>query len=180
MPKDQFFDDQSSPPTGKCLPAQKSEPRPGRALHPSAGFTLVELLVVCAIIVILVTLALPILKEFVDHARGARAKSELRLLETEIADYQVQYGVLPANLTAINRGTLNDPWGHGYVYYKIVDEVDPLARNLFGIHLNGDFDLCSKGKDGLTEVEVFFGGGTGKDDLLRGGDGAFLGLGEDW
>jgi len=111
----------------------------------------------------------------------ARARSEVRLLETEIIAYHFETGEFPANLTVINRHGLLDPWGHPYVYYKIVppSEDDPLARQRFASPLNNDFDLCSKGVDGATGVSVAE-GSSGGDDLVRGADGAFLSVGADW
>lgn len=138
----------------------------------SAGFTLVELLMVIAIIGALAMLVIPSFTELTRRAKNARAKQEVRLIETEINGYLLETGDLPANLAAIGRDTLTDPWGNGYVYDTI------LARKKFGILLNTDFDLYSKGADGATEDVVS--GATGKDDLVRGADGAFLGFGEVW
>jgi type II secretory pathway pseudopilin PulG len=133
-----------------------------------------ELIAVSAVIAILATFAIPAYRVFLEHTRNSRAMTEIRILETEIYDYEGRFGFLPTNLAAIDRGTLNDPWGRSYIYSPT------LTRIRFADLLNDDFDLYSMGTDGLTEAEVGGGGGTGKDDLVRGRGGAFLGLGENW
>lgn len=140
----------------------------------SAGFTLVEMVVVTGIIGILATLSIPAYNTFIDRAKNARAKSEVRLLETEINAYRFDTNSLPANLAAINRADMLDPWGHGYVY-----NFPPVPRVRFGKDLNNDYDLCSMGKDGLTPADGLI-TGTGADDLVRGNNGIFVGSGQEF
>lgn len=178
MPKDQIIDDQCSSPVVKSALAQPTRQRLGRAMHFSAGFTLVELVVVTAIIGVLATLAIPTYNNFIDRARNARAKQEVRLLETEINAYRFDTNSFPANLATIHRDGLLDPWKHPYVYSN---NPRAFTRTRFDNPLNDDYDLCSMGADGLTADVVFVvGGGPGNDDLVRGGNGAFVGLGSDW
>lgn len=180
MSRDQIIDDSTCSVARRGHPAQQPKQRLDHFLYSSAGFTLIELLTVVAIVGVLVVLAIPSYDEFVTRAKNSRAKQEIRLLETEIHSYMLETGFLPASLATINRDTLLDPWGNTYVFYIIVppSEDDPLARSRFGIPLNHDFDLYSKGKDGLTQPVVA--AGTGRDDLVRAANGTFLGLGEDW
>ena len=139
----------------------------------SVGFTLVELVVVTGIIGILATMALPTYDTFITRARNARAKSEVRLLETEINAYRFDTNSLPASLAVINRAGMLDPWDRPYVY------IIPPIRERFGNRLNNDYDLCSLGKDGLTPADGAI-TGTGEDDLIRGNNGVFVGSGEDY
>lgn len=145
MLKDHSMDDQSLSPAVRSLLASKPGQRLGRAKLPAAGFTLVELIVVSAIIGILATLAIPAYRVFIELAKNSRAKTEIRLLETEISDFQAQYGVLPGSLADIDRGTLNDPWGNTYVYNDFRDLVTTPARRYSADDLNNDFDLFSMG-----------------------------------
>jgi prepilin-type N-terminal cleavage/methylation domain-containing protein len=145
----------------------------------SAGFTMIELVVVIAIIAVLVSLVIPAYEEFVIRARNSRAMQEIRVMETEIQGYVFMNGELPESLADINRGDLRDPWGQVYVYNDFRDTVTNPPRNKFGNDLNTDFDIYSTGRDRLS-TDPLVTSVTGKDDLVRGGDGLFVGLGEEW
>jgi len=58
-------------------------------------FTLIELLVVIAIIAVLAGLLLPALAGAREHAKRTRAQTEMKTLQTAIAMYESDYGVLP-------------------------------------------------------------------------------------
>lgn len=181
MPKDQTNENQRSAPVVRCHPAQQRKWF-GLARHPSSGFTLIELIVVTGIIAALASIGFPIYRAFISQAKISRAMSEIRLVETEIYDYQVQFGVLPADLAAINRDTLTDPWGSIYVYNDFRDLGTTPARRFAADPLNDDFDLFSMGEDGVSVdlVHVLGVGGPGSDDIVRGSNGAFLNKGAAW
>lgn len=172
MSKDQIMDDQTSSSVVRCCTAQQRRQRQRHLVTFSAGFTMIELLVVVAVLGILAMLSIPTYNEFVSRAKNGRAKQEVRLLEREIIDYFMQTESLPLTLGEIRRGDLKDPWGNLYVYSRT-----PI-RNRFGANLNSDFDIFSMGKDGNTDPVVS--SAAGKDDLVRGADGAFLSSGADW
>lgn len=181
MPKDLTNKILKSAPVVTCLLSQQRKWF-GLAMHPSAGFTLIELIAVVGIISILATVGFPIYRTFISQAKSSRAMSEIRILETEVYDYQVQFGSLPADLAAINRGALIDPWGRLYVYNDFRDLGTTPARRYAADSLNGDFDLFSMGEDGVSAdlVHVLGVGGPGSDDIVRGSNGAFLGKGAAW
>ena len=60
------------------------------------GFTIIELLIVIAVIAILVGIALPRFKGMRDEGNITRAKGELRTLQTAVESYRIHYGVFPA------------------------------------------------------------------------------------
>ena len=113
-----------------------------------AGFTLVELLTVVAIIALLAALILGLASNAQSKAAESRAESEVSQLAGVVTDYQVKYGQVPANkevladfLTSINHSLTNenratemplDPWGNHYEY----ERTSPVT-----------FYLYSKGKD---------------------------------
>jgi len=121
--------------------------------HHEGGYTLMELLVVLAILGLLVAMATPLVLKYLDHAKVSTAKTEvanlsasLDLFKYDIGRYPTTQEGLPALLKSppaleswngpyIKKATaFNDPWGHPYLYRSP------------GQH--GDFDLYSFGPDG--------------------------------
>jgi len=127
-----------------------SRPAVGRR----AGFTLIEILVVVAIIGILAAVIVPRIVGRTDEARRTKAMADLRAIENALAMYKLDNGVYPTTEQGLQAlvqkptvgnvppnykegGYLSkppqDPWGspYGYAY--------PGAR--------GEYDLFSLGAD---------------------------------
>jgi general secretion pathway protein G len=67
------------------------------------GFTLIELLIVIAVISILISIALPRFKGITDEGNIAKAKGELRTLQTAAESYYIHNAnTYPATLAAMN------------------------------------------------------------------------------
>ena len=69
----------------------------GRATAGLRGFTLMELLVVMAVIILLMGLSFPVLRRTRDNARFARARSEIMILQQAWLAYWNTYGEFPAS-----------------------------------------------------------------------------------
>src|SRR5215468_4005498 len=129
--------------------------------HRQGGYTLVELLVVLAILGLLVMIAAPRLIKYLGTAKADTAKIQVERLGTVLDVYHLEVGRYPTDqegLAALvdrpaqaevwngpylkNRESLTDPWGRPYVYRSP------------GQH--GDYDLYSLGADGKE-------GGDGDD-----------------
>jgi general secretion pathway protein G len=95
----------------------------------SKGFTLIELLIVIAVISILIGILLPRFKGMQDEGNIAKAKGELRTLQTAVESYYIHNtNAFPAALTNLTSATPNivnaipdDPFasaGTTYVYTR--------------------------------------------------------------
>lgn len=119
------------------------------------GFTLIEILVVVAIIATLASVVVLTLGGKTDEARTARAKSDIGTLETALEAFRLDLRRYPNQDEGLNalvnptetedsgrwkgpyiKRVNKDPWDHDYVY------VFP------GIHNPNSFDLVSFGSDG--------------------------------
>ena len=68
-------------------------------LRSRKGFTILELLIVIAVIAILVGIALPRFKGMKDEGNYAKAKGEIRSLQTAAESYRIHHTTYPANLS---------------------------------------------------------------------------------
>lgn len=90
-----------------------------------AGFTLVELLTVIAIIALLAALILGLAGNAQKSAARNKAEAEIEQLSVFITDYQMKYGQVPPSFASLSNAlveskhaltNLLDPWGMSYNY----------------------------------------------------------------
>ena len=143
------------------------------------GYSLVELLIIVAIIVTILGIAIPIYTTALDIARSTRAIGDIRTLEKEITLYTLSNRKAPSTLEELGRGQFADPWGTPYQYTSVVDPKGKgMRKNRFLHPLNSDYDLYSMGKDKETNLALT--AGTSRDDIVRANDGSFVGLASDY
>jgi general secretion pathway protein G len=146
------------------------------------GFTLVELMIVIAIIGTLAGIAVPILTKYVDMARVARAKIEIRTIEKEIISFEIEKDRFPIDLAEIGLDGMLDPYGNPYQYQPATyfdkkgheKKSTKMRKDHSLVPVNTDFDLYSMGKDGETTPP--FTAPNSQDDIVRANNGQFLGL----
>jgi len=147
------------------------------------GFTLLELLIVMAIISVLATIAYYKYSGFIDQTKETKAIADLKEIAGLIKDFNEVNGRYPESLEEIGRGTFKDPWGHPYQYVNIADDDKKGAdhqkarRDRNHKPINTYFDLWSNGADGDYQQQVV--GAKSRDDIIYAWDGAFVGLGKD-
>lgn len=121
------------------------------------GFTLIELLIVIAVIAILIGIALPRFKGMQEEGNIARAKGELRTLQTAVESYYIHNSnTLPANLAALTSATPNiigsalptDPFNGSSNYGYAVDSGSPAKYYVIysvGVGGNGSATVSTAG-----------------------------------
>ena len=105
----------------------------------SAGFTLIEVMVVVVILSVLATLVLPNFFDRPDRARVVKAQQDIRAIVSVVNLYRLDNLDYPTSLEEVagyfqNKKVPLDPWGNVYQYRQP--------------GINGDFDVLSLGKDG--------------------------------
>lgn len=141
-----------------------------------AGLTLIELLLVVAILGVVVAIALPAYTDYRDRMNVSRAIADITVLNTGARLYMNEFKVPPPSLAAIGAAGRLDPWGNPYEYLDLTTGGGPgnSRKNKNLTPINSYFDLYSKGKDGLSKLPL-----TAKvshDDVILANDGAFIGL----
>lgn len=130
---------------------------PGRAAE--AGFTLVELLVVLAIIGLLTTVVVINVAPMQGRAQVQKARADLAVLEQGLEFWHIETGRYPTTAEGLKvltapgatgakiKALPDDPWGHPYVYESPGADGQP-------------FLILSWGADGQP-------GGEGRDADIR-------------
>jgi len=139
------------------------------------GFTLVELLIVIAIIGTLAAIATPLYSQYMHTARVGKAKLEIRMLSLEITSYYLDHDHYPNNLAAIGLGNMLDPWRNPYRYLPVAGTpLGQLRKDHAMVPINQDYDLYSMGQDGNSQPP--FTAQASRDDIVRANDGSYIGL----
>lgn len=151
------------------------------AMRRYAGFTLIELILVAAILAVLVAIAVPSYADYQDRIKFAQAKSDIKQIEVLITRYYADNNfAFPTQLSDVGAGTMLDPWGNPYQYCELASGAGTCkTRKDKSLHpLNSDYDLCSMGRDGDTKVPLT--AQASHDDIIRARNGQFLGYASDF
>lgn len=145
--------------------------------------TVLELLIVMAILGTLAAIGVPAYTNYLDKTRNEQAIEDIRFIDAALKMYLMNRGVLPDTLNQVPSAQLLDPWGNPYSYFRILGrsekEIKQGSRKDHFTHpINTDFDLYSMGKDGKSMLPLT--AHQSRDDIVRANDGAFLGLASEY
>jgi general secretion pathway protein G len=84
------------------------------------GFTLMELMLVVAILGILGSVAVPAYLGYLEKARVARSIAEIRHIEKSIKLFYVTADNYPLTLAELGVDNVRDPWGMPYQYLNVM------------------------------------------------------------
>ena len=129
--------------------------------HKSKGFTLLEIIVVVAIIAILAAYIAPKIAGRVDDARVSKAKSDIRVLESSLELYKLDNFNYPSTDQGLE-ALVNRPSGDNARNWREGGYIKKLNKDPWGNEYqyrypgsNGEFDVFSLGADAQV-------GGTGE------------------
>ena len=133
----------------------------------SRGFTLVELIVVIAIIGVLASIVVVRYAGKTDQAKVAAAKSQISQLEGAVIEFQAHCSRLPQSMDELvnkpgdcpnwqeggylkGKKVIKDPWGHDYVYRATGSSFEIVCLGADGREggTGNDTDLSSENLDG--------------------------------
>ena len=158
------------------LEYMKTTQRLRRRAHRAAAFTLIELLIVIAIVAVLSAVALPAYSDYKERARVYQAVADISALNVQLRKYIDDNRQPPDDLSAIGAAGRLDPWGSPYAYLNLQSTPGPgqARKNKNLVPIYSDFDLFSKGKDGASRPPLT--AKPSRDDVVLANDGKFVGL----
>jgi len=147
----------------------------------SPAMTLVELLIVVAIVGTLMAIGVPAYNNYIDKTKNSHAIEDIRFIEAAIKMYRTENGMFPETLDLVRSANLLDPWENPYRYLRILPPTPPTGQQRKDhnmVPVNSDFDLYSMGKDGRSAPA--FTSALSRDDIVRANEGAYVGLALDY
>ncbi|MDH3389838.1 MAG: type II secretion system major pseudopilin GspG [Gammaproteobacteria bacterium] len=130
-----------------------------KKIRSNQGFTLLEIIVVVAIIAILAAYIAPKVAGRVDDARISKAKSDIRVLESSLELYKLDNFVYPSSEQGLG-ALVNKPSGEGTKNWREGGYIKKLNKDPWGNEYrylypgaNGEFDVFSLGADAAVGGE---------------------------
>jgi general secretion pathway protein G len=147
--------------------------------HNPWGFSILELMLVVALVAVVGAIAVPAYQGVVDRSNASRAVADIGALSLQLYRSQTNTGAFPPDLATAGLDGRRDPWGRPYVYLELSGaRRDQVRRDKNLVPINTDFDLYSVGKDGATTTALT--ARASRDDIIRANNGGYIGRAEDY
>jgi len=148
-------------------------------LRTSKAFTLLEVLISIAILAVLAAISIPIYAQYKVKLNNAIAVTDIINIQVVIQSYESANDAYPSSLTDVNMNLLLDPWGIPYEYLNLDGvPIGQMRKDQALVPINSDYDLYSKGPDGLSVKPLT--AAASWDDIVRGNNGSFIGIASDY
>jgi general secretion pathway protein G len=132
-----------------------------RPIKSSRGFTLMELLIVMAILAMLAALVGPALFSNLGRGQRSAAQTQMDALATALDSYRLDVGRYPRDLDGLlENDTGRDAWNGPYLERAEVIPLDPWGNEYVYSAEGRSFELMSLGADGAP-------GGEGDDADIK-------------
>jgi general secretion pathway protein G len=146
------------------------------------GFTLIEVMLVVALVGILAMIAVPTYVSYIGDREITETITDIRDLEKEIELFKLEWRQYPSDLSALGLADLEDPWGNPYQYLNLTDGSPGTAgkarKDKFLVPINSSYDLYSMGPDGASVAPLT--AAASRDDIVRANDGGFVGVASEY
>lgn len=148
----------------------------GSTIKTQSGLTLIELMIVLAIIGVLASIALPAYKDYTEKTKVNQAVTDITAIAVRAEAYWNNERAYPETLADIGAEGMTDPWGNAYQYTNLYNKKgkggNRKDKNLNP--LNSDFDLFSMGENSTFKTQIS--NQESLDDVIRANDGKFIDL----
>ena len=143
------------------------------------GFTLIEMIIITAAIILLVILAVPRYHNYQNLNDIEHAVEDISEINKAVTRYQLENNKLPKSLSVLDIMNMQDPWGKPYQYVIHKDTPSSKWRKDNNLRpINNDYDLYSTGKDGSTTPAIFE--LDSHDDVVLANNGKWIGIGKNY
>lgn len=147
-----------------------------------AGFNILELLIVLALVGVLATIAYPSYTQHLNKGKNAIAASDIAAIAQAIERFYTAFNRFPDSLAEVGLNGLLDPWDNPYQYLRIyggdLKGKGKLRKDKSLVPVNSDFDLYSMGEDGSSVAP--FTAKASRDDIVRANNGGYIGPAADY
>jgi general secretion pathway protein G len=141
-----------------------------KSTHRQRGFTIIELLIVVAIIGIITVLAMPNLIAAIQRSRQSRSVADIRMISEGVEAYQTDHSFYPV----VDNGTVTALSGDLEIYIRKFNELDGWGEPIFyesdGLH----YTVISFGGNKATNLPYLNGPTHTFDADIVFADGNFL------